>query len=97
MYWSNEWNELDEVDELNEVDELHKVDEVDEKHPNSSWMKYFIFKMWSTSFIHQSEIVHWIVCERTRHHYCPCPTQLILEEWVADQIQVKSVRGAAAL
>ncbi len=22
-------------------------------------MKYFIFKVWSTSFIHQSKVVHW--------------------------------------
>ncbi len=29
------------------------------KRPNSSWMKYFISKMWNTSFIHQSEVVHW--------------------------------------
>ncbi len=29
------------------------------KRLNSFWMKYFILKMWSTSFIHQSEVVHW--------------------------------------
>ncbi len=45
-YWSNEQNDEDEVDE------------VDVGSPSSSWMKY-IFKMWSTSFIHHSEVVHW--------------------------------------
>ncbi len=38
---------------------MDKLDEVDEvESPSSSRMKYFIFKMWSISFIHQSEVVH---------------------------------------
>ncbi len=63
VYWSNKQNELDEVDE---TDELNEVDELDEGESlSNSWMKYFIFKKCSTSFVHQSEVVH----EWTTHHY----------------------------
>ncbi len=64
----NELHELDEVDilhELNKLDELHELDEVEST--SSSWMKYFVFKTWSTSFIHLSKVVH----EWTTHHYRP--------------------------
>ncbi len=63
VYWSNEQNEIDEVDKIDELDEIDELSEVES--PNSSWMKYLIFKMWSTSFIHQCEVVHkW-----TTHRY----------------------------
>ncbi len=38
----------------NDEDEPDEVESL-----SSSWMKYFIFKMRSTSFIPQSKIVHW--------------------------------------
>ncbi len=46
-------DELDELDEVDKLDEVHEVES-----PSSSWMKYFIFKTWSTSFIHQNEVLH---------------------------------------
>ncbi len=48
MYWSNQQNELDEVDELHEVDEVNELDEV-----GSAWT----VSEWSTSFS-KCEVLH---------------------------------------
>ncbi len=54
VWWSNERNELDEVDELIDVDELHEVDKVNElDEVESAW----IVSEWSTSFS-KCEVLH---------------------------------------
>ncbi len=54
MYWSNEGNELDEVDELIDVDEPHEVDEINElDEVESAWT----VSEWSTSFL-KFEVLH---------------------------------------
>ncbi len=45
------------------TNELNEVDKVESR--SSSWMKYSILKMWSSSFICQSEVVH----EWSIYHY----------------------------
>ncbi len=59
LYELGEVDGVDELGEVGEVDEQVELGEVDEvESPSSSWMKYFLFKTWSTSFVHQSEVVH---------------------------------------